>query len=248
MKKTTILLMGLAIAAISIIASCKKDDKKTNTNNTPSSYKCNSCVVSPDAQAADDHKSSGIYKGVLIGSSGTIKFSINSTTKSVSAVMVIDGETINLSSSVAWVDGKPYVAPFTGTMGGKTVTINFSVNFDGGSPTITSSDIPGHPSAVLSIVKETSSALIECFEGTYSTTEPENGTFNILLSRTLGQYGGVSRETGSSSTNDAEGTIKDGYLYDEDGKKIGSLSGDVISGTFVDNAGNTVTINGKRTL
>jgi hypothetical protein len=205
-------------------------------------------VTSPNALAANDGSSKGVYKGTVIGSSGTIKFAVANGTNDITATMVIDGTTVILTSTVAWVSGDPYIAPFTGTMNGQPVTIDFSVQPNGSTPLITSADIPGHPNAVFTLVKETSNALIECFEGTYTTTAPENGTFNIILSRPLGEWGGTARENGGTDVNDIHGTIDNGVIKGDNGATMGTLSGDVITGSFQDGNGQTVTIEGERTL
>jgi hypothetical protein len=244
MKKLLLSLSLVALSSAALFLSCKKDD-----DQPAASYECTACAKTPEALPANDGSSKGIYKGVVVGSSGTIKFNIANDASSITATMVIDGTTVTLTSNVSWTNGQSYVAPFTGTLNGQTVTINLSVDFDGSNPVITSADIPGHPNAVFTLVKENSTALIECFEGTISTTEPKTGTFNILLSRQLSKWGGVAREDGSPDADDVNGTIEsNGTMKDEDGKQIGTLSGDQISGQFQDGNNNTITISGKRTL
>lgn len=235
----------LAAAGILLLSSCKKDN---NNSTTPTTYKCITCVTAPDALPANDGSGKGIYKGVIIGSSGTIKLSVLNGTNDIAATMVIDGTTVLLSSAITWVDGQSYVAPFTGTMNGEPVSITFSVQANGSTPVITSANIPGHTNAIFTLVKETSNALVEAFEGTYSTTKPETGTFNILLSRPLNKWGGNARKDGTNEQSDVNGTLVNGELRDEDGKKMGTLTNDNISGSFQDNNGATVTIDGKRTL
>src|SRR5690606_16121089 len=191
--------------------------------------------------------SKGVYKGIVIGSTGTVKFSIQNGTNDIMATLVIDGVTTILTSSIAWVSGEAYVAPFTGTLNGQPVSITFSVQADGGMPVITSADIPGHANAVFTLTKETSNALIECFEGTYTTSKSESGTFNIILSRTIGKFGGIAKENGSSEDSKVSGTIgQDGTIKNDEGNVLGTLSGDNISGSFTDGNGATVTISGKR--
>jgi hypothetical protein len=238
-------MLFLSLCSIALISvSCKK------TSDTPAApYVCTTCSTAPEALAANNSSSKGIYKGILIGSSGTIKFDVLNAGTTITAVMVIDGITVNLTSSITWVGGQPYVAPFTGTLNGSAVTINFSVDASGGTPVITSSNIPGHPSAQFTLVKETSVALVEAFEGTYSTTLPETGTFNILVSRVLLQWGGASRKTNGTSNGSVDGTLDaNGKMTESGGVVIGTLTGDNIAGSSLDGNGITVTITGKRTL
>ena len=224
------------------ISSCKKED-----DSKADSYKCAACKTIPDALAANNGSSKGVYKGIVIGSTGTILFDIMNGGTAITATMVLDGTTVNLTSAVSWVSGVAYVAPFTGTFNGAPVAIIFKVDANGGNPIVTSSDIPGHATAQFNLVKESSTALIECFEGSYDNNKPETGTFNLLLSRSLGMFGGSSRKTGGASNGDFEGTLSGGVLT-MDGKVIGNLSEDEISGTFKDSNGNTIKINAKRTF
>lgn len=242
--KRTLIQSLFALMTLSILVSCKKKEDA-------SSYYCTSCKRTPEALAANDASNKGIYKGIVTASTGTIKFDIQNNGSTITAVMVIDGTTVNLTSSVAVVNGQPYVAPFTGTLNGQPVTINFSVGLSGQNPTVTSSSIPGHPNAVFSIIKETSTNLIECFEGTYNTTRPETGIFNIVLSRTAGIWGGTSKAvTGATGGSSINGTVNaNGTLFQNQGTQtIGTINGDVLTGTFVDSNNRTVNIVGNRTL
>lgn len=253
MKKQSlrqILFAGLFLSVAFV--SCSKDEDNSNNPTptpTPTPYTCTSCVTTPQAKAAYDASSKGVYKGIVIGSTGTIKFDISNDSSLITAVLTLDGTTATLTSAVSWTSGASYIADFTGTFKGSPVTVKFQVDATGTNPIILTSSIPGHPSASFSLIKEKSTSLIECFEGTYSTTKPESGTFNIILSRKLGQFAGASRETGSLESKDIEdGTIDASSNLYMDGTLIGKLTGDNIDGTFKDSNGSTVTIKGKRTL
>ena len=129
------------LTACVLFSSCKKDK-----NSATPTYNCATCKSTPDALVANNSSSSkGIYKGVVIGSTGTTVFDVANNGTLITASMVLDGTTINLSSAVAWVSGAPYAANFTGTLNGAPVSINFSVGVTGSSPTVTASNIPGHP-------------------------------------------------------------------------------------------------------
>lgn len=249
MKKIFPLISAVLMIASVAVVACKKSDNKTEEAQTPA-YTCTSCTAAAEAKADNDSSSKGIYKGVLIGSTGTVKFNVANSSSTINAVLVIDGITVNLTSAIQWIGGQPYVAPFTGTLNNQPVSITFSVGLNGGSPVITSSDIPGHPGASFTLIKETSNALVEAFEGTYSTTQPESGTFNIILSRPARIWGGRERKDGATQSNSINGTIKEnGELNTSpDGNYIGKLAGDILSGSFVDGGGSTVTVTGKRTL
>jgi hypothetical protein len=244
MKKSLLLLFMIAS-----IVSCKKKDEAPVSGQ----FKCATCTSQPQAAAANDASSKGVYKGVVSGSSGTISFNVMNSGTTITAIMVLDGTTVNLTSNVTWQAAQAYVAPFTGMSNGSAVSITFSVGATGGTPIVTTSSIPGHPGASFMIAKETSSSLIECFEGTYQTTLPETGTFNLLLSRTTKLWGAEARKTGATSTTGTgNGTISaDNKLMQVSGSSsiaVGTLTADEIAGSSLDGNGKTVTIAAKRTL
>lgn len=219
------LLLAAAAFSVLVSTSCKK-------SSSSAGYKCSSCITTPDAVAAYDNSSKGIYKGTVVGSTGTIKFNIGNNDSTITATMVIDGTSVLLTATVAWVSGSAYVSPFTGTMNGSTVSITFSVGPDGTNPTVTSINIPGHPNAVLSITKETSSNLIMVFEGTYQETSggSDKGTFDLFLSKTLKAW----RISSSSSVDPTNKSIIDG-TYDDASSTLNYSdgSGGVLKGTLV---------------
>ena len=242
MKLTKLFLVILLSS--SAFFSCKKEKEAEKP------YECATCTRQPQALAANDNSSKGIYKGIFVGSSGTIKFDLANNGSTMTAVLVIDGTTINLSANVAWQAGQSYVAPFTGMYNGQPITINFSVGATGTTPTVTSSSIPDHPNAAFTIIKETSSSLVEAFEGTYTTTLPENGTFNMLLSRPLAKWSAIARKNGTTAASTVNGIISGNNLIDpaNNNRVVATISGDGVSGSFVDNNGKTVKITGQRTL
>lgn len=231
-------LFPLALMVSVLFFSCKKNDSS-------SSYVCATCTKTPEALAANDNSSKGIYKGVVIGSTGTIKFNIGNDGNTINAVMLIDGITVNLTSNITWQAGQSYIAPFTGTLNGQQVSITFSVSADGQQPQVTASNIPGHPNAILALVKETSNSLIECFEGSFSGSE--QGTLNIILSRTLNKWGGIARKNGSTDDSDFDGAIN-GSTVVGDGVS-GTLTNDaIVNGKWDDGRGGKGTWSAKRTL
>ncbi len=242
--KSSIYYSILFFLVLTTFSSCKKNKPKNTT------YVCTSCAQTPQALAANDNLSKGIYKGIIIGSSGTIKFDIaNSTSNSITAVLVIDGQTVNLTSTYTWVPGGISVAAFKGTLNGQELTINFSVGADGSGAMVLSASIPGHPNAVFSIAKETSSSLVRCFEGSYTTSDNEAGTFNIVVSTLLKGWTGKSRENGKTEAQSISGSYVNDRLYWGNGSntEIAKIEGDTFNGTFNDGSAN-VTVKGKRTL
>lgn len=238
-----LLIFPAFIVGIGIMTnSCSKEDDA----KTPA-YTCATCNTTPQALAVNDVSVKGIYKGIVVGSTGTLSINIQNGSSSITGTMVLDGVSVALTSNVAVVAGQTYVAPFTGTYNGSPISITFSIGLSGSTPTVTSSSIPGHPNAVFNLYKETSTSLIEAFEGTYSKPG-ETGTFNILLSKSLLKWGYVVKKDGSSSTDSGSGTINSSNQLILDGKTIATITGDELNGTFVDTNNATITIIGKRTL
>lgn len=243
-SKNRIAVLIFSVFFIGILmTSCSKDDE------TPvASYTCMTCKTTPDALPANDASIKGMYKGIIIGSTGTISINIQNGSSTITATMVLDGVSVALTSNVVLVDGQSYVAPFTGTFNGSPISMTFSVGLGGTSPTMISSSIPGHPNAVFVLSKETSTSLIEGFEGNYSVTGGEKGVFNIVLSRSLAKFGYVVKEDGQTDTDSGSGTINSSSQLILEGRVIGTITGDALNGSFKDDNDRTVTITGKRTL
>lgn len=238
------------LATFFLLNGCKKKEEEKPVTPTTPTYTCASCTTAPEAIAANDNSSKGIYKGVIIGSSGTIKFDLANNDTTIKAYMTIDGTSVTLTASVRWSAGSSYVSSFTGTMNGSPVSITFSVNPDGTNPTVTGMNIPGHPNATLEVAKETSAGLLKCFEGTYANaTTGKSGTFNLVLSTSLKKWYARSREDGQTDVSKVNGQFNDNKLtFDGNMSGGATLSGDnIIDGTFKSDKENG-TWSGKRTL
>ncbi|MCW3127743.1 MAG: hypothetical protein JWO03_3401 [Bacteroidetes bacterium] len=240
-----VLSVILVFALVLCISACKKSE------STP--YKCTTCSNTPKAAAANDHAATGIYKGVVVGSSGIITFDLFNTTSTMTAVMILDSQAVNLTSTSTYVQGQPISAVFTGTMNGSPVTINFSCDAYGGNISVTAS-ITGHPGAIILVMKELSTALIQCFQGSISgSSSSYNGVFNLVLNTSTGTWGGEYNIpiTGPSTTGGAStssGVNCTGCLGAPSSNINGTLSGDYVSGTWNDGMGDTGMWSGTRTL
>jgi hypothetical protein len=240
MKKSILLFLS----ACTIMYACKKDDNNNN-NTTPEPYKCTTCITTPEANAAYDNNSGGVYKGVIVGSTGTIALYLYNVGTEVKALVAFDGQNAVLTSTSlsGWTPGQAISnALFTGTINGQTVTATFSVNANGQDPTVTV-NIPGHTVNV-AIYKETSTTLIRNFEGTYSGDD--NGVFNMVVNGN--EYSIVSDGGGAPM----EGTLVNGKIdLNNNGVEIkGEFQGtDHVEGTWKDNNHSTQgTWTGNRTL
>lgn len=244
MRKICLNTLFIAICILSFLG-CKK-------NEETKPYTCTTCKNTPDALAASDASSKGIYKGVILASTGTVVFDILNAGTTVTAKLTINGTVVNLTSSIAWVNGSPYVAPFTGTLNGQPVSITFSVGVSGQTPTVTSSSIPGHPNATFIVAKETSTSQVECYEGTYTGTQ-SSGTLNIILAKSANAWTGAVRKNGATTSTSFQGTVTGGTTITATGLQPpafvnGTLGTDVITnGTFNDGS-QTGTWSANRTL
>lgn len=234
------LFFSLACMALAL-NSCKK------TSSTPEPYRCTTCKSTPTAVAANDNSSKGVYKGVEIGSSGTIMIDIANTTSAITASMVMDGTTVNFTSNATVISGQTFTGTFTATINGQPATFTFSVAANGNMPTIGSYTIPGHNSMSFVVYKELSSALVSAFEGTYSTTKPETGTFNLLIQ--ANKWTAISRKSDGTNNSSLGGTVVNNELINSNPVvTMGKVSGDVVTGSFIDSDGKKVTVDGRRTL
>ncbi|HLA55723.1 MAG TPA: hypothetical protein VK623_06465 [Flavobacterium sp.] len=242
-QKKTIALLAFPVlfaGMLALIPSCSKDDDSA-------AYVCATCNSTPNALAANDASAKGIYKGILVGSTGTISINIQNGSDLITATMVIDADSVALTSTVSVVNGETYIAPFTGIYNGSPVSVTFEVGPTGDDPFMVSSDIPGHPNMVFKLYKETSTSLIEAFQGMV-TNQGEPGTFNFIVARSLNVWGYVVQsDDPSEPASTGNGTISGNDLI-EDGHTIGTINGDVIHGSFQDNNSHTIVIDGHRTL
>ncbi len=178
-----------ALASLVIVTSaCKKpedpavkdDDKKPAENITLA------VENKPSAKAEDDNKSSGIYKGTFVGSSGTFKLIIQPN--DISGIITVDGKTYKLTTddiSSANLGSAINNAEFTDAS--NTIKLTFSVAADGSNPTV-AIVITSHTDVKATVFKETSQHQVKVYEGYTYYTYQEDGIqciyhLNVLLGR-----------------------------------------------------------------
>jgi len=178
MRKTILSAACLAITiCITVAISCRKKNIGPGPSGT-----CSACISTPEANAANDNSSKGIYKGVIAGTSGTIKFDVMNSDSTLKAYIDIDGESTVLTANKLAIAG-PLMATFTGKTDQGPASVTLTVSENGGMPAVTAMNIPGHPGATLSIVKETSSNLVKCYNGTYTNaTTGKSGALHMVIS------------------------------------------------------------------
>ena len=217
-------------------------------------------ISSAQGKAQYDNSAFGLYRGVVVGSSGWIEIKIFNDGSSVSSKVNIDGKTETQTSNYAFEDGKAIQnAVFTG----ETVSFAFSVNADGQNSVVNSITIVGHDDVSASVKKETSTTPSQAYEGIVEDPQNGPGVFNVV--RAGGSFSGIGKGQYVDGTVDEDGNFTgSGWWtqYDREGLPIdvtltisGKFSGTTVSGTWqtswkaVDSSGtNGGTFNGKQSL
>jgi hypothetical protein len=161
MKNTNLLLLFATI----LIFSCGKPSNKADSQ-LPSKA---------ETKSQYDNTSFGVYKGVIIGSSGYVIFRINNGDNTAKGELTIDGRKDILSTTQTITSGQPIVnVKFTGSF--SSMTLNAGP--DGNNASITDIKIDGHPDDVAGIIfHENSTQQVFSYEGKISGTL--SGTINF---------------------------------------------------------------------
>jgi len=232
----------IALLFISLLSACSDDDSGP--------YQCKDCVDQPEANAAYNSSAAGIYKGAVVGSSGTIKFDFANSSTTIIGVLEIDRKTVTLTTT-ATLNANGFLGSFTGTLDGAAVAIQVTVS-NTGVLTIGTVTIPGHPNPIFSIYKEKSNQIVKVFEGTYSGDD--SGIFNMVIrfnENGSGAWYAISRRSAEITDSFFQGEVSaEGVMVGGGGKVVvaGSLEGDVISGEWEDTDDLSGSWRGKRTL
>ena len=215
----------------SSLLSCSKDSTE------PASTLSNS----PEAVASENTKSGGVYKGVLVGSSGYFTIVLQGGQKQIRVTM--DGETRTLTTTAleSWSSGDLIKnALFVADDWQAT----FSVGIAGSSPSANFT-IPGHPNLQAVVLKELSNAQVRAYEGQYSGSS--SGTWNFIVQ---GQaMTGVSRSADGGTAKTFYGLVDGNSIVLDVINGSGTISGDNVSGSWSDpGTGGTGTWTGKRSM
>lgn len=156
--------INLALAVLLIASSCEKKES-TEVDNTPTPGPAVELPVedSSSAQATDDNKSSGVYKGTFVGSSGSFKLVIQSD--EISGKLIVDGTGYLLTTTdISASDLGSAINNALFKDASETVRVFFSVDANGENPSAQVS-INGHENIQVDVVKETSSNHVKVYEG-----------------------------------------------------------------------------------
>lgn len=226
----TLLIIGL------FCISCSSDSDSDSGS---------SLATLPSAKAEFDSSNFGIYKGVIIGSTGVITINIKND-GNLKATLVIDGVSSTYTSA-GEVTLNQVINNLRFTNGTNSFDINVSAN--GNDIEVIDSNIENHLGATFNVVKEYSTDLVKCYQGTYTGTN-DNGVFNIII---IDQdLYGLSR---SNVFQESETLFLNGEFIENTiigtfdvGSFSGTASGNNISGTWQNTSQETGTWTGQRTL
>ncbi len=227
----------LTIAALAFLTfSCSDDDESNGPNLSDN----------PEAIAAHDDSAMGIYKGVFVGSSGTVHLNLNNDEDNVlEATMVIDGTEYNFTTTETITDGQ-MVEDLTFTNG--NMSFDFYAGADGSGAELYNINFPSHPNATVIILKEYSDDQVEVFTGTYSGDD--SGVFNLIFQG--GFIYGLSRSNDPNAdanfleaTMNAQSDITGSF---DGGAFTGERNGNGISGDWMNLASESGTWTGSRKL
>jgi hypothetical protein len=180
----------------------------------------------PDAKNQYDDSSFGIYKGVFVGSTGTVVINIYNDGEAT-ATLTINGSSSTYTATENITEDLS-IEGLTFTKGNNY--FDFNVSGDGSDPLISNIYIYGHPDAKIAVSKEFSYSLVRCFVGTYSGEN--SGIFNIITEGDnvygLGKDGNEYYSfylNGSISGSTLEGTFENGTF-------VGTINGNDMSGNW----------------
>ncbi|WP_153799199.1 hypothetical protein [Foetidibacter luteolus] len=198
----------------------------------------------PEAKASFNNSSFGIYKGVFVGSSGTVKIAVGNTPGVIAAFVTLDNKQDTLITTSSVQDGQDITGAY---FSGKFSSLYFNVNANGTNPTASLS-IDDHPEISVIVKKETSSQLVRCFEG--SIAGNDFGPFTALIQGNIitglsksGRFNQSYLVDGTINGNNISGTASSGATF------TGKLNNNTCAGQWENKADALKgTWSGKRTL
>jgi|GEM_PF-2634961 len=182
--KNTILKLSFALLLITsvFVTSCKKGDENGN-NSRITDEELPGLLINAGSINEDDTKSGGIYKAVLVGSSGSVKLALVGGLRGAYVTFENQTKALRTTDLDSWTSGQ---AVNNASFKSGDWTLLFSVNADGSNPRLTVT-IPGHNVTVI-ILKEKVNTPVVTYEGTFSSNGG-GGVFNFVTQGTTGIKG-----------------------------------------------------------
>jgi hypothetical protein len=167
---------------------------------------------------------------VIVGSSGIIAVNIYND-NTLSAYFRVDGVDYNFTTTQTVLEGEATILNFVS--GSNSFT--FTVDGNGARPSIINLVMNGHsdPDAAWLVVKETSTALVKCYEGIYRGDE--DGIFNTVIYND--QIKGLVKNPDHYGAYEVDGTVSNNQIdasetINPSSKFKGKITGNNLSGTW----------------
>ena len=154
-----LLYLNLLFISISLLVACSKSNNKQPDQHPPG------VPTSPETKPQYDNTSFGVYKGVIIGSSGIIIIKVNNGDNIIKAYLTIDNQRDTLSTLQTLTPGQ---AINNLSLTGRFSSLRLSANADGSNAQISNLVITGHPLVTALIVHENSNRQVLLYEGVFS--------------------------------------------------------------------------------
>ncbi len=166
-------LFYLSILSTLLFFACKKSAEQTVDKHPPG------VPTSAETKSQFDNTSFGVYKGVVVGSSGIIVLKINNGDNTVIGYLTIDNQKDTLTTTQSLVAGQPITNLF---FSGRLSSFRLSANADGSNAQISNLTITGHPNATAIVVHENSNRQVLLYEGIF--TGEISGRINFVKAGT----------------------------------------------------------------
>jgi hypothetical protein len=174
----------LAIFAGLYLSSCTKE-------NTPPLASLG-FTDSTETKDSLDNTNFGIYKGVLTGTTGRIKFHFRNGDTIMKAVLTVDSLSDTLTCTETWVRGEPVIAAY---FQGRISSLTFTTDATGENASIDNIIIRNRINVFGVIAHERSNEQVYCYETKF--TGNQKGNFNFIKYGNLAQ--GLARNEGGDT-------------------------------------------------
>lgn len=172
--KRIILVCNVIVCAFLVYACSKSDapivEKEETTTPTIS------IPTSSETKAIYSNTNFGVFKGVIVGSTGIIRFYINNGDNQVKCYISIDDQKDTLTTSAKLTLSEPIVkASFVGKFSSATL----SCDERGNTVEISDIKINGHSNLDAYVVHENANSQVFCYEGNLNGSA--SGSFNCIV-------------------------------------------------------------------
>ena len=162
----------IPLLGLLILHSCSNCDQSTDSKLSNESI----------AKTAYNNSNFGIYKGILVGSSGIAMININNN-ETTNAILTIDGIRHEFRAIEHVTEHQSTPIRFANNDN----SFDFMVGKNGEKPTILNCNFKNYPHVKIQVAKEQSSSPIKCYQGRY--TGDDAGIFNYYIDEKGGIYG-----------------------------------------------------------